>query len=534
MKIKILSKYETSLVYFLALFFYMIFITKVISISHDSIGYIAALIEGDVWFHPHHLLFHKTAYAWYKLTLLIFPNISPSTAIASLNTFFGAGSLTVIYTILRRIYKCSAVYSGLFTTVVGLSSGFLFYSMCVEVYLIPLFFMLITIYLILKNNFNTKNIYLIAIFAALAVLYHQVHVLFGCGVFITLLIKKFKMQQISSKSLVRFAVTYISLIGIPYLLVVFYFLGFTKVTDITYWLTYYNHVDNYWNQFNSKFLIKPIIGFSRSLISPEVFFTIPEIRSLIQNMFSANNLADEVYLVRNLSSNLWLVLITLITFLFSYFIFIYNTVKCFLQNKKTFVSELLVIIIVLFIYICFFMNWEPRNPEFWIPQTTFIWLIIGISLKKYSNYRFFKICITALLSCFLFFNMYFLILPAQDKNNDFNIYHTNNLINELEPNTAIFLINKWIVGDYLKIHKQKVQYLIPTQISDGKKEFISELRHAIYKSNILINADTIIHHNNKTLFINKNIQVEIDIPIVSFKEKYYYNKKWYWLKKLTY
>jgi uncharacterized integral membrane protein len=69
--------------------------------------------------------------------------------------------------------------SALGVSVIAFSYGAWFYSVNVEVYTPPLFFLLTSLYVITRKAPRKNDIWLIALLHSLAILFHQVNVLFG-------------------------------------------------------------------------------------------------------------------------------------------------------------------------------------------------------------------------------------------------------------------------------------------------------------------------------------------------------------------
>ena len=160
----------TSGVYVVTLLLYLLTLSRNSSASHDSIRYINRIDAGTWYFHPHHLLYEPTALVWLKLCRLLGASADSSLIVSSLNSFFGAGIVALVFSLLRRSFGHSVTTALSTTALVGVSFGVWFYSVCVEVYVIALFFSMVALSYLLKRPLSRRGIIGLGLLHGLVVL----------------------------------------------------------------------------------------------------------------------------------------------------------------------------------------------------------------------------------------------------------------------------------------------------------------------------------------------------------------------------
>lgn len=156
--------------------------------SGDALCYAADARYGNNLFQPHHLLY--TAFNY----VLFYGNANALRLMALLNALFAGGSLLVLYLLLAHNRPQSSLFALLGTLLVGASFGFMRFSVESEAYIIPIFWSLLATYCF--NRFLSQNVMrwvlLSALFASIAVLFHQIHLFWGMALFIGFFLKNKK------------------------------------------------------------------------------------------------------------------------------------------------------------------------------------------------------------------------------------------------------------------------------------------------------------------------------------------------------
>ncbi len=457
---------------------YLLSLVNVISITHDSITYSNDIEAGIYTWHPHHVLYHVLSLFWYKFMLFLGIPGDAHLLIASLNSLFGAGTLVVIYNIFRNKFDIEKLNSILFTAIISFSFGFWFYSAVVEVYIIPLFFLILSIYLFPKSLSDKRAIFLSAISAGIAVLFHQVHVLFGVSAILYILFNKslYNKNIASSdriRNSLRFGIVFSLTFGVPYILIILFAINAKSLGDIAYWLTKYQHEVNSWNTLNWSIFAKDFVGFSRAFISPHALFSIDSIQEILARIFPSKHFADEIFLVRNFSKyEIMTYILMLATFAVSFVLLI---IKVLINIKKIQHLDFGLYISFFSIYFIFFSFWDSANVEFWIPQSVILWIVLLVGYEKCRGRRTGLSIPQVLLISLLIVNLYFAIRPAKDINNDYYYNKTMAMKNVLTSHDIILIKDVWIIKDYF--HKyldnkifvtDTVAGLLQTKTLDGR------------------------------------------------------------------
>jgi hypothetical protein len=118
----------------------------------------------------HHLLYNFTGFIWHQIISFFIPQIEAISSLNVLNSLVATASLFCIYSIFLKLNspKNQAL---LLSLLCGVCFGFWRYSIEAETYIIPLFLSLLSTNL----YFNKSKWLLSGLFAALSILFHQVH-----------------------------------------------------------------------------------------------------------------------------------------------------------------------------------------------------------------------------------------------------------------------------------------------------------------------------------------------------------------------
>ena len=281
---------------FLAL--YVLTISGNLSIAHDSIHYINRIDAGpttdlafrtdgvlrrDLFYHPHHLLYNGLASAWVALCRTAGVASDSSYLVSLLNAVFGSLTLCVFYLLLRTRLGLGRATALAGTALPALSFGFWFYSVCVEVYIIPVFLLTLSLYLLTSSQVSARRFGLVGFTHGLAVLFHQVHLLFLPVVVVVALTRRTRHGSSAWRSLLVYASVLVLTVGIPYAWVMLRVLRITSAEAIWKWLTIYAYDPSYWNRLSPSTLAKAGIGFGRSIVGLHFVFGLTAASSLIRD-----------------------------------------------------------------------------------------------------------------------------------------------------------------------------------------------------------------------------------------------------------
>lgn len=461
------------LVFVVAFIFFLQTLVENFSGPHDAINYLNGIVKGKDLFHQHHLLFHASSHVWFKFWSQIFVNIEPYFIVESFTAFFGALNCWIVYRIFKDKFQVPLLLNIGFLLVIVFTYGFWLYSINVEVYAPPIFFLLCTIYLLGSKQF-TKNIVGISIFHSLAILFHQVHVLFIVVVLWKLVSKK------AYREIIIYAIIGILLVGSVYLSIGYFVEQKQTLDDLWKWLSGYTNSSFYWQKPGLEMLVKVFTGFTHAYIGGHFIFQLDWIKELLKG-YRGHSLADEMYLVRELSSTVSLILTfcsILFAVAFAYFnIRFFKSIPTIKTNRHPIIGPLLITTIVYSIFFCF---WMPEILEFWIFQTICIWIILfgtayvnGLFKKNYNIYFVF---ITAALLFAI--NWWGSLKYMQQLDNDLYYVRTQKLMNHLDEKTIAIFQDGWLQKDFIE-YFSKAQIVVAPQPDEDFQELNKRIETAL-------------------------------------------------------
>ncbi len=350
-----------------------------LSSAHDAANYLRMIRDGD-WFHPHHLFFNGAAALWIGAWQALLPSLPAITLVAWLNAVFGAGCVMLAHLLLRERIGLSPRAALIAALLPAFSFGLWFYSATVEVYVIPLFFLLAALYLLTAEEPPMKVVLLAALMHALAMLFHQVHVLFTLPALLLIYLRHRRRGgppwQDGPR---RPAIAYLLTAGfgavIPYLAVGALVLGHSTPRGYFAWLFRYAGNSDFWHAPGLGSLVKAVIGFGKSIIGGEFLFAITDVRALMARLLPHNWLADEQFLVRHMPE--WmafaLAALAVVFVLLIAWLLLRASWRTAFRSNPDVLSGIAAFFLT---YTLFFLFWEPANPEFWIPQSVLFFLLL--------------------------------------------------------------------------------------------------------------------------------------------------------------
>lgn len=409
------------------------------AIAHDGIIYAQKAKEGVWVFHPHHLLYHVFSLLCIKLIHTLGFSLQEHILMSAINSIFGAALITLILKIFIDIYKLRKFYSLVAVGLIAFSYGVWYYSTCVEVYIIPLFFAVLSYYFYLKNP---EEILKVSISASLATLFHQTYIFLLFVYLINLIYNRVKLISIT-----KFALQYALFVGVPYILVLFLDYKARSLAEAYYHLTYYaQELPEFWSRIGISMILNDIVGFTRVIFSIHLLLSFSFVQNLIFKYFASHSFKEEIFLIRNITSIdqiFGLTLLFVLVLAFIYFVII--SLVNFLKNKE-YKSDKVWFISYLLFFGGFFTLWSSNNLEFWISVYVFT-IIFLIRLNSFNlNYKFYLITSIFLLLFNFISTTQFVVNP----NNDF--YQTR--INEIKPfinkNSLLVIDKNYMLFDYLR------------------------------------------------------------------------------------
>lgn len=163
----------------------------------DSLGYGASVKYGVDLFSPHHLLFSYFYFLLFKVVSFLLPSLDALRFMQFGNALFALLSLFL----LRKILLLSSNDSqkvNLWVLFVACSFAVMRFAVEAETYILPVFISLLSSFFFLKYLSTRRliNVFLCGLFASLACLFHQIHLFWGIGLFIGLLLFERKLKPL--------------------------------------------------------------------------------------------------------------------------------------------------------------------------------------------------------------------------------------------------------------------------------------------------------------------------------------------------
>jgi len=436
--------------------FYLFFLGNLaanFSGPHDSIAYLNSIISGHPLFHQHHLLYHVSAHYWLQMMQAILPGVPNFYLVEAFTALWGSATTAILYLFFRNRFNLSRILSFICVTVIACSYGVWFYSVNVEVYAMPLFFILWALYILTKTNFRETDFIHVVLLHCFAILFHQINILFT-------LVILWKAWQMSSsinfkKTILIYGLLGFLIIGGMYFLVGWVIEGHSTMEAWSQWIRGYSTDNKYWQPLSITTPFHVGVGLSHAFVGGHFMFQLPFVETYINNSLPHHALHDEIYLSRNISTTVaeiltaFTILIVLIVL-----IMIVRFIRYYRSAYKSFPAVLSPILICLGIYSLFFCFWMPEILEFWILQSVLFWLLLlGTMNVVKIQYDFHPVPAVLLLSILLFCVNYFGSIRWM-KHIEYDLYYhkVKPLIGKTAGNDVIVVQDAWILMDFIKYY----------------------------------------------------------------------------------
>jgi hypothetical protein len=447
---------------------------------HDSIGYLNGIVSGKHLFHPHHLFYHFVTHYWYVFVKALFPGVKDYYLVEVFTALWGSGIMTVVYSFFRKRFNISVLQAVIGTTVVAFTYGPWFYSTNIEVYAPPMFFLLMALYILTKKDFQKNDVWKVALLNILAILFHQVHVLFA----VVILYKLWQQRKTINlfSSVAQYAIMGIVLVGGAYFIVGWVVEGQNSGAKWMSWLEGYTQDSDYWKPINAKLPVLIATGYSHAFIGGHFVFRIPLVEKYLSSSLSNHALGDEMFLARHISHSLAIFLAVLSAVLGIGMLWL--TVR-FIRYYKTICREAGNVVVPLmiagFTYSVFFCFWMPEILEFWIFQTILVWLLLlgtfrygGKGIPAFSGWGPVKpVAVIAAISIMLFtINFFGSIRWILNIENDLYYIKIKQVKEDVRDKDMILLQDGWQLKDFLTYFTKAKTYEAPA--TDSLKPVVGQ------------------------------------------------------------
>ncbi len=457
---------EAAAVWFTSYLFFLFFLVSNFSAAHDSINYLNNISRGEHLFHQHHLLYHFLARQWLVLWKPILPAVPDYYLIESFTAVWGSALLSVCYLFQRVRFglRPLTAIGGIMT--IGFSFGVWFYSTNIEVYTPPAFFIIWCLYLVSAEKLSVKTGWLVGVLNGMAVLFHQVNVLFAVVMIVCLYTRRGSIP--AGRVFIRYAITSILLAGGTYFLIGWFVERHDSLPTWIAWMEGYTVGHGYWQPLSLATPLHAITGFAHAFIGGHFIFRLPAVETWLKTSFESHGLADEVYLASGISHTMaWLLTLLSLVLVVIMGLMLYR----FLVNWKILMGRMGSIfqplLACLFVYSLFFCFWMPEILEFWIIQMILVWLILAGSLAFNTPPWKGGVTGTLMLTAALLFTINFFGSMKWLGKQGFDLYFkkVEPLITVVRPGDLILLQDGWILRDFM------IRYLEAQVVSTGDPDY---------------------------------------------------------------
>jgi len=457
-------------------------------------------------FHPHHLLHVPLARLWISILRFFGSSADSLTLVSYMSSFFGALTLGIFYTLMRRRLKLGIILSIIATSLPAFSFAFWFYSSVVEIYMIPMFFLMLILYFLTGEHVTWGTFLAVGAIHGIAMLIHQSNVLFLPVVLAAVYLYGKNNKRALFRNIIAYAVV-VPVVAIPYLFVMKFGLNLGSPGDMFNWLTKYGHESSYWSPLSLHSIPDAIRGFLRSIIGMHFVFALkdnpayPDFGSVTSWQIAYS------FLTQNISKPV----VYLLSF-FSLAMFV-SIAAMFLSRVRGFKTAMLnhpVLFSLSLVWFCsyalFFMFWVPTNPDYWIPQSVCGWLIF--TMLWTSRRSKFTLAGLIAVSAFLFVvNLAGSIAPLHNPNNDYYYQYVKQLAQVATKDDLIINGQHRIFSAYVKRYvgcnqvcidlvykytgsdeefEKAMEYIINGNLYDGKRVLVSRKIFNLTSDNYIV------------------------------------------------
>ncbi len=453
-------------------------LTPNLALAHDAAGYLVQIESGEplALVHPHHLLYNAASALW--LALVGWTGLSSVYAVALLNAVAGGASVGLVVALLRDRGGVAASLALGAGAGAGVSFGLWFYSVSVEVYVIPLALLLATLYVALGVP-SARRALAVGVLHGLAMLFHQVHVLFGVVMLLILWRQRHHARPLAQAARYIAAGSVVVLVGYGVALLGVVRAGSPEAAWT--WFTLYAQDGGAVYGLSVSTAAKALVGFVRSVVGGHFAFAMESVQGLLVKAFPDKVLDDETFLVRGLPAWLPPALLALAGVTAAGLVaLVIGAIRH--RGPASGGRDLRAALVVwIAVYALFFFFWDPFNVEFWIPQTTALWMLValGLSGRGAPEARAEHAplapeapawAVRALwgVAALLFaVNGLGVVLPARDADNDVFAARLSPLAGEIGPGDLVVVPSDHIIGAYARLHLDAETIGVAQEVGEG-------------------------------------------------------------------
>lgn len=455
--------------------------------------YIAKADPVNDIFHPHHLLHVPLARLWISVFRFFGSSAASLTLVSYMSSFFGALTLCVIYMIMRKRLNLGILTSITATSLPAFSFAFWFYSSVVEIYMIPMFFLMLILYFLTGEHVTWGTFLAVGAIHGIAMLIHQSNVLFLPVVLAAVYLYGKNNKPALFRNIIAYAVV-VPVVAIPYLLIMIFGLNLNSPGEMSQWLTTYAHESSYWSPPSLHSIPDAMQGFLRSIIGMHFILALKDIPASPDFGSVTSWQTAYSFLTQNISkSAVYLLSFFSVAMFIALIVMILRRIRGFKIAKGNNPVLFSLSLVWFCSYALFFMFWVPTNPDYWIPQSVCGWLIFTLLWTSRKN-KFTLAGLIVVLTLLFVVNLAGSIAPLHNPNNDYYYQYAKNLAQITTKDDLVITGQHRILSAYIKRYtgcnqvcldlvykhtwsdeyfKKSIEYIINGNLYDGKRVLIS-------------------------------------------------------------
>ena len=432
---------------------YLATLSNNFSIAHDSINYLLAVTEKGPALHPHHLLYQPMLRAYSSAVSSLGLGVSMSHWLEGLSAIAGAFTLQGGYLILRHrlgVGRATALFA---VCASGFSFAIWYYSVAIEIYIFPLALLTWAFYLLSSPKLGWGSVVLAAGLHAIAILTHQLAILFSCVPIVALMSRPGVSLSKRARTLALYSVVGTMLVWSVYLGIAAHLGRLDSVQEFAGWFLGYLTRDDYWSPASSKTVFLAVAGLGRAFVGGHFLFGLDPLRSRLQSTFSNNSLEDEIFLVRGIPDwALYALCALAVCFIVGLVAVTLLALRTLWRGESVISSRSLVLLLAwLTPHVVFFIAWDASNVDFWVAQVFIFWILLAACLEKKQSRS--PAAYLALLAATLFvLNGFGSVFPAHDPENDYYRAYVVPVATNLTEADFLLIGDSWPIADHLRFY----------------------------------------------------------------------------------
>lgn len=439
--------------------------------AEDALQYVNDITSGESarMSSPYHI-----AYGWLgRATLAVASRLGyagdPIVPLQIVNAVAGALGLALLWVLLRTVGPGSRLPALAACGLTGLSYGYWWYSVEVEVYLPSV--ALLILGLLLAHRAATeptmRAFALLGLVHALAVLAHITNVLSGLIAVVSMLAA---WRARPGGPIVRWALCYaapaVGVVLAAYAWVTAE-IGLASRREVADWLAAYPSSGT-WGDVTATSPIKALIGASRALVGGHPLFSFEVVQHGLARALPGKGLEEEVFLVQGMRTPQAVVL--LLTGLVAVAALLLLIARWLRRPSPDPDARVLAVQCLAWAvpYGLFFTWWEPVNSEFWIATWIPLTVLIALPLSRSVGNRPSigdRAVVGVLLSALLVSNLFGSVLPQHDPDGDYWRVRSSWYEEHARPSDLI-VAGHYIGANYLDHYTPARVLLAPDDLGD--------------------------------------------------------------------